>query len=200
MKNFNVVFQNGHFWDASTRKRLIPKPGSKFALLSDDDSFQEHDPLNMPPAEIRSPESMKALVLSEPNLSRYSLLLEAGTLLSFRLGLGRRDMPEERMEYVFEVKLLEDLYIYDKSDWAKTTKPACFDCACVVQRESTGNLQFFEHVFGTSLNHLFENTSMLYYARKRSSSVNVFNEFKTRALRSEVRLGVLREKALFVKV
>jgi hypothetical protein len=40
---------------------------------------------------------------------------------------------------------------------------------------------------------------MLYYARKRSSSVNMFNEFKVDSLFG-VRLGELLEKAVFVKV
>jgi hypothetical protein len=69
----------------------------------------------------------------------------------------------------------------------------------MVRHEITNNLRFFEPVYGTSLNDLFENTCMLYYARKRSSAVNVFNEFKVDSPFG-ARLGELREKAVFVKV
>lgn len=37
------------------------------------------------------------------------MAVKGRTFLSFSLGLGRKDTPEERMEYVFEVELLEDL-------------------------------------------------------------------------------------------
>jgi hypothetical protein len=69
----------------------------------------------------------------------------------------------------------------------------------MVRHEITNNLRFFEPVYGTSLNDLFENTCMLYYARKRSSAVNVFNEFKIESPVGK-RLNELREKAKFEEV
>ncbi|HMQ48773.1 MAG TPA: hypothetical protein PKA00_15235 [Saprospiraceae bacterium] len=90
-------------------------------------------------------------------------------MLYFRLGLDRKDTPKERMEYVFE--------------FTSAINP-------IGQKVPSPPV---------SLNDLFENTSMLYYARKRSSSVNVFNEFKMNSP-GGARLGELWEKVVFVKV
>lgn len=194
IKHHNVHYFNGHFYDKLTGKRIIPRPDSEFFIVAQPADFLEYDLFNTPPERVRNQKEMHDEIIAESHLEKYTLLLERDTKLFFRLGISRTDRKNEGNYYAFEIRLLEDLYLYRRKDWKPETKPACYSCCCVLDRELTGQLPFrSEQVFGQSLNDIFEKVVHLYYAGKRSSAINVFNEFRVNEIEG-VRLGDLRKR------
>ncbi len=200
IKTYNVLYFNGHFYQKENKRRLIPNPSSEFAIVAQPADFLEQDIFNTPPP-VLSPEAKKAALLKEKDLEKYVLLLPEGSKLYFRLGISKTDRKEEKWQYEFEIRLLEDLYLYRKTTSKQETKASCYHCACEMTSELTGGLPVPpEQVFGTSLNDIFENVTQLYFAGKRSSAINVFNEFYTAPGQRAFSLGRLRDLARFEEV
>jgi hypothetical protein len=196
IKTYNVHYFNGHFYEKGTGRRLIPKPESEYAIVAQPFDFLERDLFNTPPAHIRSPQEMEQAILAERSLEKYAHLQPTGTKIYFRFGLSKTDRKNERRQYEFQVELLEDLFLYRKTTMKR--EASCYDCACVMNRELSQELPFqAEEVFGKSLNDIFQKVSQLYFAGKRSSSINVFNEFYMAPGQRSFNLEKLREQAKF---
>jgi len=164
MKNLNLIYKHGHFYDSATRKRIHLKDGAEFVFVGNSNSFLEIDPLNPPHDRkgIRDTPTMEKAVSSIKNLEWYAKILPARTKLRFRIGISKPKTENEDRFYDFELILLEDLYIYSKTDWKKSTLPALYDCSCEVYANPSHNIDFFEPVYGKSLSDIYGKTCVFF--------------------------------------
>ncbi len=177
MKSYNVIFRNGHFYNIETNERIIPVAGKKFVIAADNDAFQQDDELlleNKPLLDAKKIEFYKNKY--NDNIIK---LLDKGRLLYFRLGLGTPGKNQKSLQYVFECKTNDDLYIYlplgsDKTDpfsWR------LLDCSCYLTKCIIGGLTLTDTVTAKSLNQLFQHTVMFYFSMQRSGSCNPFKTY-----------------------
>lgn len=200
MKNLNVIYRNGHFYNKENEKRIIFKEENSYSIQGYKNSFLLEDPLNEKhkSEEILDADAMKADILNIKELESYALLLPAGTKLQFHLGTLKKAAENQHNYFRFELELLEDLYLYRKKTM-KAGNKRLNDCKCVIYKETTGNLQNFEKVYGNSLNNAYSQTCMLYLAARRTSSGSVPNEVSLLGKKKET-IGVLRNAVTMVKV
>jgi hypothetical protein len=98
---------------------------------------------------------------------------EAGGKLIYRIGLSKTHSEDKDREFLFDVYLLEDLYLNSKDgkNWS-----LC-DCICETRHCIDGDLQMIEPIRGKSLNNLFSNMVAFYFPLQRSGACNAFNTF-----------------------
>ena len=174
MKNFKVIFINGRLVEAGSGKEIFLVPGKYYYLNGDDDAFSEKDymenkkePLDSHHKEIKIKQKYKYFMTEK--------ILPAGTLLYFRIGLGKITREDKAGEYLFQARLHEDLYLKSKN---KEEWTLC-ECQCISEKIIDGELPFiFQRVKGTSLANLYANVVIHYFAGKRSTACNAFNTFK----------------------
>jgi hypothetical protein len=175
MKTHNVINLNGLLFSKESNKRIILKEKHEFVITSTEDGFEEVDSLNKEPERLRDSNEMKSYVYSKYPNHDIMKLFDAGNEFIFRIGLGKRKDNEEEKDYFFICRILEDLYLYRKSI---KSFPRLFECHSVVHTCVSRNLPAFEEVYGESLNKVASNTIMHFFSLKRSSSMNIFNEFR----------------------
>lgn len=165
----DVRFLYGHFVDIETNKRLLPKNGSEYVLVGRDFEMIENDILNEPFNESKLLDSeAKEAVIKEIRSKSY-IIAKKGQKFVFRIGLGKS--VEYPRQYVFVVKLFEDLWAYpvkeDRKDWR------LHNCKCEVNACLYGDLEMYEPIYSYSLNDAFSKTIQFYFPLNRKSSGNV---------------------------
>lgn len=175
MKTLNVIHQNGLLFNQESGKRLILKEQCEYVITASSDAFEEVDSLNKSFENLKDSKAMMAFVQSSYNNSTIRKLFSSGQQFIFRVGLGKVKKDDEAKVYLFSCRLLEDLYAYRKQG---SNFPRLCDCHCVVESCISKNLDHFEPVFGESLNQASANAITHYFSLKRSSAINVFNEFR----------------------
>lgn len=172
MKKIDTVYKFGNLYDVNTRKRLVISDGATVSLTIDPEDVLKEDP-NLKPKRILKKEEKEDQIKKTIGNYKYWNLFQAGKLLYFKISAGvkRKDGTEE-IVIIFELRLLEDLYIYNKRKEPKYAR--FFDCHCLVER-CFGNLDFFEPMYATSLNDALTKTYELYFAMFGKSTANAFD-------------------------
>lgn len=174
MKVFKVKHQNGLLFNKENGKRVILKEQFEYSIMGEDIAFEEEDSLNKQHKSNRNAEDMEIYIQYKYQGAEIRKLLNANHLLIFRVGLGKTKEGDRGSTYHFLCRILEDLYAYRKKNFKL---PRLCECNCVVEHCLTQNLDF-EPVYAESLNQVSTKTIMHYFPLKRSSSLNVPNEFK----------------------
>jgi hypothetical protein len=177
MKSFSTIYRNGHFYDEKTEKRIIPINGKHYVIASDDDAFQQEDELMPDNNPVLNEQKLK--FLKQKYDANIIKLLHKESLLYFRLGLGTPGKSQKSLQYVFECKTNDDLYIYLPPGAAKTDPKnwRLLDCSCQLTKSILGGLTLTEKVTAKSLNQLFQHTVMFYFSMQRSGSCNPFSTY-----------------------
>ena len=172
MKNFEVKYSKGHLVDIKTNKRILLKRGGIFNILGDDNQFEEKDELQF---ESKALEPDKKLIALQKWHKGFYLKKAAdkNQLFLYRIGLSKQTQEDKAKEFLFNVIILEDLYLRSKDgeDWS-----LC-DCLCETQECLEGEIQMIEPVQGNSLNKLFSNMITFYFPMQRSGACNAFDYF-----------------------
>lgn len=177
MKSFNTIFRNGHFYDQATKKRIIPINEKQYVIAADNDAFQLVDELMPENKPFLTEERIEFFKRKYNN--NIIKLLDKGQLLYFRLGLGTPSKSQKSLQYVFECKIVDDLYIYLPIGADKTYPISwrLLDCSCHLTKSVIGGLTLSEKVTAKSLNQLFQHTVMFYFSMQRSGSCNPFKTY-----------------------
>jgi len=178
MKNLEVIYQNGQLILAQNKNQIHLVPGKKYYINGDDDAFLEHGYMEEK-NNIRNEKEMLAYINTQYGNFTCERILQAGTKLYFRIGLGRKTLEDKTNEYLFDAILLEDLYIRSQQG---TTWRLC-ECICKTGEYRDNKLPFTHTITGNSLSNLFSNVVTHYFSYKRATTCNAFNTF---ALASEV--------------
>jgi hypothetical protein len=173
MKNFEVFFKNNLFIDKQTGKALHFKPNATYTIQSDNENFLLEDYLIQNNTPLNSKDKIEEL---QKKLKSFQLkkIADAGTVLYFRIGLGKITEEELEREYLFKSILEEDLYIKSKDhkNWN-----LC-NCVCKTIELVEGKLGFpFEEIEANSLSELFANVVSTYFNKKRATACNAFTTF-----------------------
>lgn len=170
----DTVYKFGNLYDIKTNKRILINDGAKVVINLDPEDLLKEDP-NLKPDKILKKEEKELEIKVFIGDNKYWHLFDAGKLLYFKISAGvRRKKGIEPMNFIFELRLLEDLYIYNKRNEPKYAR--FFDCHCLVER-CLGNLDVFEPMYTTSLNDALTKTYELYFAMFGKSTGNAFDRF-----------------------
>jgi hypothetical protein len=185
MDSRKIIFANGHFYDSNTGERIFFRNGSNLVVVG-----QSSDILPCPPAgnqvEPRSDNDLKAELKSKEEsreIAVFQRLVKRGEHLYFRAGT---EVSESFLtgQFVFKVRLLEELYGYQK-ERSNDGIMRLYDCSCVVEEILGREIRFFEIVYGKSLNELYKNTFVHYFWNYGSPTANVHDRFHTDASLSD---------------
>ena len=180
MKSFNIIFKNNKFYQFDTGKRVYPKDGGIFLLVSDDENFAENDPLNLPFNEdVKNSEAKLEEVKQLKNLKSYALMLPADTILYFSFSLNKKKNENESMKYGFRLRLLEDLYLYCATSWRENKPAEVCDCKCVVEQDFYPNVDYFEPIYANSLNEAYSKTRQFYFPNQGTPGASIYVVMKT---------------------
>jgi len=172
MKKIDTFYKFGNIYDKATNKRILINDGAKVNIIIDADDILPEDP-NLKPSKILKKSEKEAQIKDFVGEHKYWLLFESGKTLYFKISAGvRRKEGVEEMNFVFELCLLEDLYIYNKRKEPKYAR--FFDRYCLVEK-CLGNLEVFEPMYATSLNDALTKTYELYFAMFGKSTANAFD-------------------------
>ena len=176
MKSFDIIYKNNKFYDATTKERIYPKDGQPFLLVGDDSNFSDHDPLNLPPtaAELLNAQAKNVQVSQIKNVKKFHLFLAKGARLYFDVNLTKRKSTIEETHYRFWIELLEDLYLYNCNNWRPETLPELHSCHCKVDKEGSGNLDFFEPIYAKSVNEVISKTRQFYFPNQGTPGASVY--------------------------
>lgn len=180
MKTFNIIFKNNKFYQLDTGKRVYPKDGGIFLLASDDENFEENDPLNLPFNEdIKNSKAKLEEVKQIKNLKSYVLMLPANTILYFQFSLNKQKNDHEPVKYGFQLRLLEDLYLYYSTTWQEAKPAEVFDCKCVVEYDLYRNVDYFEPIYAHSLNEAYSKTRQFYFPNQGTPGASIYVVMET---------------------
>ncbi len=180
MSSRKIIFANGQFYDAETRKRVTFRNGAILEVGGKEGDISFGVDAGHKPA-IKS-KGKQAAALSE-NLSRrryewYQPLLDRGEHLYFSISLHVTESYWTG-PFKFRVLLLEDLYAY-KLLKAKADDIRLYDCACVMEEIVAGEIEYFTKVHGKSLNEIYKTTYVHYFSNYGSPTANAHDRFFTK--------------------
>ena len=173
MKNFEVFFKNNLFIDKQTGKALHFKPNATYTIQSDNENFLLKDYLIRNNIPLNSEDKVEQL---QKKLKSFQLkkIADSGTVLYFRIGLGKITEEELEREYLFKAVIEEDLYLKSKEG----TKWNLCSCICKATELVEGKLGFpYAEIEADSLSELFANVVSNYFNRKRATACNAFTTF-----------------------
>lgn len=179
MKSIDAIYKFGNLYDKATKRRIIINDGAEVSitlqssndLLSEDPKLPQKAPLNAKEKE----DAVIAFCQKQQEQTKYWKLFKKGKHLYFEISASVKSRDGmEPFHYIFELELLEDLYIYNKRNEPKYAR--FIDCACQVQKCSP-QFEFFEPMMATSLNDAYTKTFELYFAMCGKSTCNAFDRF-----------------------
>jgi hypothetical protein len=172
MKNLEIIYENGHFYDLHTEQRIELADKAKVWIAGDDENFI----INLPPAgnQVADKKAEHAKIVLDldkaksegrehPIYSDFKSVLLEGKKIYFMAKQHR-----------FEVELLEPLFAFRKNG---STKFNLCDCACKSISELDNKLSFFEPVYGKSLNDVYKCTYVHYFGNKGNPAKNAIDGF-----------------------
>jgi hypothetical protein len=169
-----LVYKNGHFYDRTTGDRLEIKDGIEFSITcKDHGDFFIASPAGNPTLKPLSSAAVLKEIKADREITKHKKLFDAGKHLFFYIN---RVTEERIFSHVFEVELLEDLYLIFKSGW-KLQEYRLYDCACLLVDSPSGFIEFFESVHGKSLNELYKNTFVHYFGNVGNPASNALDRF-----------------------
>ncbi|MEM9686625.1 MAG: hypothetical protein AAF934_06850 [Bacteroidota bacterium] len=178
MKSIDAIYKFGHLYNRETRKRILIEDGAEVSVVLQPEHILKEDPST---AQKKKPIGSSTKILELHNkygfTIPYWLFLQAGKSLFFNIsGYVPKRYGDEKFFLEFRLELLEDLFIYNK----KKDRPEMarlFPCKCVILECLTDNFEFFEPVFGDSLNKARTKLHELYFSRVMNPASNAFQEF-----------------------
>ena len=108
------------------------------------------------------------------DVKKYHFLLVKGTRLYFDVNLTKLKSAGEESHYRFWIELLEDLYLHTCNNWQSEKSPALYGCHCKVDKEGSGNLDFFEPIYAKSVNEVISKTRQYYFPNQGTPSASVY--------------------------
>lgn len=194
MKSFEVIYRNGQLINAGSKQQIHLVPGKHYFINGDDDAFLEKDFMDYNASALNETDK-KNQIFSKYKAFNTEKILPTGRRLYFRVGLSKKTREDDDSEYLFEAKLLEDLYIKSKDDinWS-----LC-ECQCESSNLVEGQLPFIHTIKGSSLSNLFANIVTHYFSYKRSTACNAFNSFALTTNQTKPDLNwIKREDTVFL--
>ena len=174
METKDLIYKNGHFYDRTTQKRVRLTDGAQISITAAPEHFLPFSPAGAWPLKILSHMDKLNLLLNEVKPSKHKKIAGQGAFLYF--SINRHSKTKEIINHEFKVELLEDLYLFLKSDW-KTQEEKLYDCACVVRENTTKTIDFFEPVYAESLNEVYKYTFVHYFGNDGNPACNAIDRF-----------------------
>lgn len=193
MKSFKIIYKNNKFYEEESGKRLYPHDNTQYILAGDDTNFGTEDPLNLPHKKINSAEEQLIELEKITNIKDKVKILSAGDKLEFNFKLTKRKDFED-FEYSFGLVLLEDLYLYNCISWQSEKLPELLDCKCMVDKNISKNVDFFEPIYADSLNEVYTKTRQFYFPNQGTPGGSVYQKFKI--LNTNFKLADIRKDHL----
>lgn len=113
------------------------------------------------------------------------MIFDRNTSLFFEIKIKQK-------QYIFEVKLLEELYAFKKKEWKNKTL-RLYDCYCKVVNSTGEQIDYFEPIYGKSLNELYKNTYIHFFGNEGNPAVNALDRFYELS-GSDNRITYIRDK------
>lgn len=172
MESKNVFYRNGHFYDERTQQRITLQDGARVCIVSYSGVFKEAEPAGNHTKPL-SKKDLEDKIKNDDSISNYRCLLKRGILLYVEMSVNSE-------KYIFEVELLEELYAHLKSHW-KLQEGRLYDCSCIIRKELGNKIDFFEPVYGKSLNEVYKNTYVHFFGNDGNPAANAIDRFHTHA-------------------
>lgn len=173
MQSKNLIYKNGHFYDASSGKRTGIKDSAKVCVVALEKDFISCDPAGIWPLKISDNKVLEMKIKSDKEISNFKKIFQKGDLLYFTIP---RKVKDIETKHEFEVELLEDLYLFMKNSW-KLQEGKLYDCACVVKKNICNTIEYFEEVHAQSLNEVYKNTYVHYFGNEGNPACNAIDRF-----------------------
>lgn len=195
MKSINLIYKNGHFYNATTKNRLELADGAEVMLVVSNEKMLEPQEFVGEKSETKNSKELnnelKALK-NKGEVQEFEVLYEIGTHLYFNIPIAID--KKNYAYYEFQIELLEDLYAFIKTSWKDKTANL-YDCACRVISNPTQNIDFFEEVYAKSLNEVYKNTYVHYFRNKGNPACNAMDRFysdqdKDKTIRKQINIGI----------
>lgn len=168
-----LTFKNGHFYDMTTKERLEIKEGIEFSITcAENDDFYKARPAGTFPLE--SHIDVLEQIQNDSSITKYKKIFSAGKTLYFAITRMEDDLFP--IVHEFEVDLKQDLYFYYNKSW-KLKEYRLYDCHCQLVGNPSNTIDFFEYVYGKSLNELYKNTFVHYFGNKGNPASNALDRF-----------------------
>lgn len=167
MHSKNVIYKNGHFYENGHRIEL--KDNSKVCIVANESDFilEPEDLLYKP--EIRTKKQIEEDIKNDSTITEHKHVFDRGKKLYFYIA-------KNNTRHVFEVELLEELYLFKKGKGKRQLLTLC-DCACVVRENLSDTISYFEQVYAKSLSELYKKTFVHYFGNQGSPAGNAIHRF-----------------------
>lgn len=171
---FNVIFAHGKLYDKETKNRILIDESSEAYVIIEESFLLENDPYNHE-SELSSEEEIISELQSK-DYAEFKKLADAHSKMHFYINAGKKGKGQKVMSCQFTLRLLEPLYLIKKE--AKSQKGVVHSCSCIVEKEDTKQLQFFEPIHAYSLNDAYMKTYDSYFALYGKPTINIYTNFK----------------------
>ena len=166
MKTKNAVYQYGHLYD-ELGQRILLAESSRIEIIFNERDVLPNDPYNSE-LKARSTEEIKQ-ALKKSKYIEGICALKANSIVYFEISAGFKHKKKEHAIYKFQVRLLDDLYLARKE---KDKNYSITDCHCIVEKCLSKNLEYFEPIYGKSLNNAYMKTYDFYFRLYGSPTTN----------------------------
>jgi hypothetical protein len=175
MKSIDAIYKFGNLYDRKTRRRVLMEDGAQIAVVINENDLLNEDPNLKPENLLNSADKKDAVSLFISGKGKSWKLLDANQILYFEISAGiKKKTKTEHFNFIFEFKLLEDLYIYNKK--SEPNGARFYDCHGIVEK-CTPVFDYFEAIYAKSLNDAYTKTYELYFAMFGKSTANSFDRF-----------------------
>jgi hypothetical protein len=123
----NVIFKYGHFYDRETDKRISLVEDSTYCILGEKSTDFEIGKIVGKTYKEKSISVLRNELEEKKEAKKieiFKLIFDRNTSLFFKIKINQK-------QYIFEVKLLEELYAFKKGNWKNKTL-RLYDCHCKV--------------------------------------------------------------------
>jgi hypothetical protein len=167
----DLIYWHGRFYDPETARRVAFKPNTPVVVLASSGTELPSAPTLPAP---RSPEAQLQSLETELNARHHYQIAPRGTELEVAIPAGKV-LPQPP---ILRVRLLEDLYFFNKAG-QKTEHNADFaPCRCEVIADLTGQLPPFVIIEGLSLNDLYKNAYVAFREDDGNPACDAATKFK----------------------
>jgi hypothetical protein len=162
-----LIYINGHFYEKETGHRLEIQPGAEISITANVGTFCQAKTVGSS-ITVRDSVTQVNEISRDPDIKYFKKALNRGTMLYVSISI-----------HEFRIELLEDLYFYLTSNSKDQEKGEgrLYDCACVARQNTTRSVQFFEEIFGKSLNETYKRIFVHFFGNNGNPSCNAIDRF-----------------------
>lgn len=178
MKSIDAIYKFGHLYNRETNQRILIEDDAEVSIVLQPEQVLDEDLSIGQKGEPLSTE-LKAAQLKHKygTATPYWLFRKSGESLFFKIaGFIPKRTGSEEFLLEFRMKLQEDLYLYNKKE-DRPEMAQLSPCKCAILECLTNNFEFFEPVYGDSLNKARTKLHELYFSRVVNPASNAFREF-----------------------